>query len=289
MVTNTIHGLQDGDWNASFLLNAQGRILGDANIYRTPDALVLQTSRSQIDRLTAHLDHFIIMDDVELRPLAAPRATIGVAGPKAPQVLAALGLHIPESGAFESATVNSVSVTIVHAHSPVVPRFEIWIPAENLADLWPTLQASAVPCGISAAEALRILQATPLYGVDIQERHLAQETGQTRMLNFNKGCYLGQEIVERVRSRATVHRNLHQFSVQNTPDSLEPGQTIEVSADGAERNPVGELTSLAHYSLPSFTGALALGVIRTEAVERKLPLTHSGGALSVLDTPPSLS
>jgi folate-binding protein YgfZ len=289
MVSNTIQSLEEGHWNYNFLLNAQGRIQGDANVYRTPDALILETSRSQIARLFAHLDHFIIMDDVELQLLDASQTTIGIAGPRAPEILAALGLPVPKEGAFAATSLNGTEITLVHAHSPVVPRFEIWLPAAALPEIWTALQkAGADTCGVAAIEALRILEATPLYGVDIQERHLAQETGQTRALNFNKGCYLGQEIVERIRSRATVHRALRQFSVENAPAKLEPSQSIELNAEGAERNPIGELTSLAHYSLPAFTGALALGIVRTGAVDRNLPLTHSGGAATLLQTPPTL-
>jgi folate-binding protein YgfZ len=289
MVTNSIQSLPEGRWNSSFLLNAQGRIQGDANIYRTTDALILQTDRSQIARLSAHLDHFIIMDDVELHPLDAAQTTIGIAGPRAPKILSAFGLALPEEGAFKAANINTSPITLVHAHSPLVPRFEIWLAVADLAGIWSALQsAGAVPCGVDSLETLRILEAAPLYGVDIQERHLAQETGQMRMLNFNKGCYLGQEIVERIRSRATVHRTLRQFSVENAPAVLEPGQTIELNAEGAERNPVGELTSLAHYALPTFTGTLGLGIIRTEAVERNLPITHSQGRVTVLDAPPPL-
>ena len=288
MVTNTIQALPEGHWNYNLLLNAQGRIQGDANIYHTTDALLLQTSRSQIARLSAHLDHFIIMDDVELQPLDAEQTSIGIAGPQVPHILVALGLPIPEESAFTTTSLNGTAVTLVHAHSPLVPRFEIWLHTAALANVWAALRnAGAEPCGVAAIEALRVLEATPLYGVDIQERHLAQETAQMRALNFNKGCYLGQEIVERIRSRATVHRTLRQFSVENAAAALEPGQTIEINAEGAERNPVGELTSLARYALPAFKGVLALGFIRTEAVERSLPLTHSGGGITVLDAPPA--
>lgn len=289
MVTNTIKDLPEGRWNYNFVLNAQGRIQGDANIYRSADWLTLQTDRSQIARLSAHLDHFIIMDDVELQPLDASQTTIGIAGPLAESILAKLGAAVPEEGSFVTTTLNGNEITLVHAYSSIAPRFEIWLPTASLA-IWTALEtAGARPCGVDALEALRIFEATPLYGIDIQERHLAQETGQTRMLNFNKGCYLGQEIVERIRSRATVHRILRQFSVENAPERLEPGQTIELNAEGTERNPVGELTSLARYVLPAFTGVLALGIIRTEAVERKLPLTHSGGIVTVLDAPPVLN
>jgi folate-binding protein YgfZ len=289
MVTNTTQSLPEDHWNYSFLLNAQGRIQGDANVYRTPDTLILQTDRSQIARLSAHLEHFIIMDDVELQLLDASLTTIGTAGPRAAEILTALGAAIPEEGAFTETTINGVQITLVHAYSPLIPRFEIWLPVAALPAIWVALQnAGAAPCGVAAIEALRILEATPLYGLDIQDRHLAQETSQTRALNFNKGCYLGQEIVERIRSRATVHRNLRQFSIENAPAALAAGQSIELNAEGAERNPVGELTSLAHYRLPAFTGALALGFIRAEAVERSLPLNHGGGKAAILHSPPKL-
>lgn len=290
MVTNTIKALPEWHWNYSFLLNPQGRIQGDANVFCAPDTLFFETSRAQMPRLSAHLRRYIIMDKVELQPVEASRTTLGLAGPKAEEILRKLGATVPEEGAFAIAAINGTDVILVHAHSPLVPRFELVLEADALPQLWAALQnAGALPCGAAAVEALRILEATPLYRVDIQEKHLAQETGQSRALNFSKGCYLGQEIVERVRSRGNVHRILRQFSVQNPPAALLPGQSIELNAEGAERNPVGELTSLAHYRLPAFTGALALGFIRTEAVEQKLPLRHTGGAATLLEAPPSLN
>ena len=84
--------------------------------------------------------------------------------------------------------------------------------------VWETLQAAgATPCGLEAMEALRVLEATPLYGIDLNDRDLPQETAQTRALNFSKGCYLGQEIVERIRSRGKVNRQFRQFALHGAP------------------------------------------------------------------------
>ena len=94
------------------------------------------------------------------------------------------------------------------------PRFELWFAPEACCHIWKALtMPGAMPIGIDAVEALRVLEGTPRFGVDITDRHLPQETAQTRALNFTKGCYLGQEIVERIRSRATVHRTLRHFRV----------------------------------------------------------------------------
>jgi folate-binding protein YgfZ len=289
MVTNTVQSLEEGHSNYSLLLNAQGRILGDATIYGFSDHLSLETDRSQIARLAAHLDHFIIMDEVELHELDASTTVLGIAGPQSAEILGKLGLTPPVENAFAPARIDGTAVTVAHAYSPVVPQFELWLPVAALPSLWSALTAAgAVSCGVNSIEALRVLSAVPLYGVDIQERHLAQETAQTRALNFNKGCYLGQEIVERIRSRATIHRTLRQFSVTGNAPALGTGQTIPLNAEEAERNPVGELTSIAHYQLTGFTGTLALGFIRTEVLERKALITYSDGTASALDAAPSI-
>jgi len=287
MVTNTVQALEKGHFNYSFLLNAQGRILGDATIYHSSDHLLLETDCAQISKLTAHLDHFIIMDEVELHELDAFTTALGIAGPQSGEILGKLGLPVPEENTFAHSQVEGAAVTVVHAYSPVVPQFELWVPVASLPTIWSLLtEAGAVPCGVSSVEALRVLSAIPLYGVDLQERHLAQETGQTRALNFNKGCYLGQEIVERIRSRATIHRTLQQFSLSENAPAIEPGQPAPLNAEGTERNPVGELTSVAHYQLPGFTGTLALGFVRTEVLERKALITYSDGTATALDEPP---
>ena len=68
--------------------------------------------------------------------------------------------------------------------------------------------------GKTALEAFRIAEGIPVYGIDMMERDLPQETSQTRALHFNKGCYLGQEIVERIRSRGNVHKHLRSLELE---------------------------------------------------------------------------
>jgi folate-binding protein YgfZ len=287
MVTNTVQSLEEGHFNYSLLLNAQGRIQGDGHVYRFADRILLATDRSQTARIVAHLDHFIIMDDVELRELDASHTALGIAGPQAERILRDFELTPPFDDAFLASTFHGAPVTVVRARSAAVARYELWIETARAAALWDALVAAgAVPGGVAALEALRVLEGTPRYGVDILEKHLPQETGLSHALNFNKGCYLGQEIVERIRSRATVHRTLRQFSLDGALP--EAGSLIPLTAEGAQHNPIGELTSFAQFDLPAYTGKLALGFIRTEALERKLPLHYSGGTAAALDAPPSL-
>jgi folate-binding protein YgfZ len=290
MVTNTVQSLSQGYGNYTFILNAQGRIQGDGYVFRASDHLLLETDRFQAPRLLAHLDHFIIMDDVELHELDASSTTLGIAGPQTPEILTALGLPVPEMLAFASSTLNGIPVTVVRSYSVLVPKFELWLASSDVAEVWRILtNAGAAPAGFQSLESLRILEGTPLYGVDITDRYLAQETNQNRALNFNKGCYLGQEIVERIRSRATVHRTLRQFELTGNL----PPAGAELRAEGPESpeandKPIGEITSAAHYALPGLPRTFALGFVRVEALERKAVITYPGGRVTPLEAPPAL-
>src|ERR1700747_3204638 len=92
MVTTNIKALPLKSGNYNFLLNAQGRIQGDMYVYNRGEYLLIDTERSQVEHLTKTLDHFIIMDDVELTDATEKITSIGVQGPKAAEILKAIGI-----------------------------------------------------------------------------------------------------------------------------------------------------------------------------------------------------
>jgi folate-binding protein YgfZ len=113
--------------------------------------------------------------------------------------------------------------------------------------------------GCASVEKLRIAEGIPAYGIDMVERDLPQETSQMRALHFNKGCYLGQEIVERIRSRGNVHRHLRPLEL--TGPVPESGTEIFLE-DG---KPAGQITSAAELPLATGSRVFALSVVRAEA------------------------
>jgi folate-binding protein YgfZ len=281
MLTNNIQGLAESLGNYSFVLNAQGRIQGDCDAFLLPDHLLVITDRSQIPALMAHFDRFIIMDDVALEDVSSTRTALGLAGPLAPQLLAALGVSVPKTATSDNlwlmqTRICGVPVQLTGGYPTAAPRFELWCANESVRMLWDVLLAAgAIPCGIRAAEALRVLEGTPRYGVDLGERDLPQETSQTRALHFSKGCYLGQEIVERIRSRGAVHRRLAQFTLSSEPAAL----PLETTAAGVA---AGRITSTALYNGTCY----GLGIVRAEAVERNPALDYPGGTATVVTHPP---
>jgi folate-binding protein YgfZ len=325
MVTNSVNDLfpDSGAWN--LVLNAQGRIQGDLTVWRggeeqspqrrkpehetarsnddrlagTPFAgesgLELQIAADQYEKLMAHLNRFIIMDDVELIPLgdeqvgeAGSETALAVTGPLAHEVLERLGLPVllhPMSAT--SVEWNGLDLIIRRGYGVLAPHYEFWLPSAGVAKLWPCLRtAGAIPVGTASLEAFRIAEGIPAYGVDIAEKDLPQETSQMRALHFNKGCYLGQEIVERIRSRGNVHRHLRPVELTGPAPAVGTELTLE---DGKA---AGHITSAAELPLATGTRVFALAMVRAEAETQDRPFDYTSGSGAgtgrILAAPPVL-
>lgn len=211
MVSDDIQGLQTGQSCYCFLLDAQGHIQADAFVRAEDQRLLLNCEGFVTAKLMETLDRFIFMDQVELEDLSTQFRTVAVIRPKAELVM------------------NAVT-------------------PEEITGLRERLQAQGVqPVSWAAYNHWRIEQGIPRLGEDMGETTLAQETGQIRAVHFNKGCYLGQEIVERVRSRGRINRHLAGFK----GEGLTAGAKVMV--DGKE---AGWITSVSED--------LALGYLRRE-------------------------
>ena len=327
MVTNTVNDLfpNTGAWN--LVLNVQGHIQGDLTVWRegeelspqrrspagteksanggqdrllgTPFAgesgLEVEIDAAQFDKLLAHLNRFIIMDDVELVPLgveqpgeAGSETAIGLTGPLAAEVLERVGLPvIPSPMAGSSVEWNGWELRILRVYGVLAPHYEFWLPSAGLAKLWACLRTGgATPVGSKSLDAFRIAEGIPAYGTDMLERDLPQETAQMRALHFSKGCYLGQEIVERIRSRGNVHRHLRPLELAGPVPADGTELTLE---DGTV---AGEIRSAAALPLKGGQRVFALGMMRAEHEEQsqtfRYQAANSRGTASILEAPPKL-
>jgi folate-binding protein YgfZ len=288
MVTNAVNELagNGGAWN--FVLNAQGRIQGDLCVWREGDNLNLEIAADQHERLLAYLDRFIIMDDVELRPLSLDAAgrlsgetALGLAGPLAADLLARLGLPVPmEQMTSERSAWNGMDVRVVRSYGVLAPHYELWTQAAEISMLWQALaEAGATPVGADTLEAFRVAEGIPAYGIDIAERDLPQETSQMRALCFNKGCYVGQEVVERIRSRGGLRRRLLPLEVFGPQPTAGVVLTME---DGTE---AGRITSAAVLPLPGTPAGICSSTERTPSGKRCFALGMMGGEAPLRQKP----
>jgi folate-binding protein YgfZ len=254
MTTNQVETLQPGEGCYAFFLNAQGRILADVNLLCFEDHFLLDTEPETRTKVYEHLDRYIIADDVTLEDQTGRIATIAIEGPKAAAALAALGAPVP-AAPYSFATWTQG--TVARLDTTGKGGFSLMIPAEEKhAVISQLTEAGIPPATPEDARIVRIESGRPRYGEEITERYLVQETNQLQAVHFSKGCYLGQEIVERVRSRAQIHRVLRRLEI-DTSEPPTPGTKLRSGdADAAE-------IASAVFS-PALGKTVALAYVRTQ-------------------------
>jgi folate-binding protein YgfZ len=280
MVTNNVRDLPVNHGKYNFVLNAQGRILGDMYIFNRGESLLMETDSRQVETLITAMKRFIIMDKVELNPASGSLTALGVCSPQAGKILAAAGIDASgiEPLEMRDLAIDGVSITLIAGPEKKPGWFELWLEQTHAQDLWnKLLNAGAQPVGAEALEMWRVLRGIPNYGQDIRERDLPQETAQADALNFTKGCYIGQEIVERIRSRGHVHRQFTGFEFSGVAPALTSGE--------ADRRSQAELTSLARIPTAAGEKNIGLGYVRREVMESGPQIELNGTTATVVDLP----
>jgi folate-binding protein YgfZ len=272
MTTNQVETLKPGEGCYAFFLNAQGRILADANLLCFEDHFLLDTEPETRTKIFEHLDRYIIADDVALEDQTGRISTIAIEGPQAAAALTKLGAPIPAAPYSFLPWMNG---TVARLDTTGKGGFFLLIPtAEKQALTSQLTHAGFIEAAAEDTRIVRIESGRPRYGEEITERYLVQETSQLQAVNFGKGCYLGQEIVERVRSRAQIHRVLRRLEI----DTKEPpavGTKLKCGdADAAE-------IASAAFS-PALGKMVALAYVRTQFAEPGTEIALNGVSARVL-------
>ena len=265
IVTNNIQALPHNRGVLSLLLNSQGRILAELEVYALPDKVLLLSHASVRQRTNQTLDKFIIMDDVQLADLTDQMGSIALEGPRTPSIVQqACGV------VFENLAEFSIHDTsVIHTPCHLLRRSHFGFPGaefitrrDRLASLWKTFQTAirahgGEPIGMSALNALRLEAGIPWFPDDFNDTVIPHEAAlETTHISFSKGCYTGQEIVERVRSRGHVNR-LRVGLKFSAPDPPPHGTRLLAGA-----SEIGEVTSSAFS--PTFATAIGMGYVRRE-------------------------
>ena len=215
ILTNNIKDLAPGHANVSLLLNPQGHILAEIETHAFAEKLLCVSHAMIRERLIEWLDKFIIMDDVTLSDESQLHGTLALEGPHAAAVtreLSAIDIAPLAELSSTEAVVASIPCRIVKRSPGNIPSAEFIVARENLAHLWPILSEAAQkhagrPMGYTALSARCLAQGVPWFSYDFGEKQIPHEAGlQDSHISYTKGCYTGQEIVERVRSRGQVNR-----------------------------------------------------------------------------------
>jgi len=238
ITSNEVKKMVPGDACYAFLLNPQGRIQADLQLLCLADRFLIDTEPGLREKVLLHIRRYIIADQVEVEDVTGQTASMGVEGPSAPSLQLAAGDY----------TVAPFTVT-------GQPSYRIYCPVDSQADLVRQLESQgARPATAEDARLVRIENGKPLYGEDIRDTTLPQETQQMQAVSFSKGCYLGQEIVERIRAQGRVNKKLERLELDGGEPPA-PGTKLAVEGRDAE------VTS-AVYS-PHFGKVIALAYVRT--------------------------
>ena len=253
--SNVVEGLAAGQGTYAFFLNAQGRILADSFIYVEKDHILIDCEPRAAATLREHIEDYIIMDDVTLTDIASQTSLIALSGPDAGAIVSALGLRATETALTLARSGNNC---VFRSPSPSVD-YCVMSPLRDKPALIAALQdKGAVEASEQAWEAHRVLNWIPRFGIDYQSKNIPHETRQFNAVSFAKGCYTGQEIVERVRSRGQVRRQLVGVELES-PD-IPPDLTVTHNG-----KPVGTLTSPTPALAQGSSKARGFAIVRSTA------------------------
>jgi folate-binding protein YgfZ len=257
VTSNEVKKMAPGDTCYAFLLNPQGRIQGDLSLLCLPDHFLIDTEPELREKVRQQILRYKVADQIELEDVTDQTAAIGVEGPSA----------------------ETVRIEGEHTAAPFTatgqPGYRIYCPLDQFAETVRLLEAAgARPATEEDARAVRIENGKPRFGEDILETSLVQETQQMQAVSFSKGCYLGQEIVERVRARGHVNKKLVRLLLDGPA-----GRGDKLVAAAAE---VGEITSAVLSPESGKTAALAYVRTPHDAPGVTLELAANPGTLATV-------
>jgi len=282
ITSNNIQALEPRRGVMALLLNPQGHILSEIEVYVLAESVLVRTHASARERTVATLKKFIIASDVKVEDATDAKGSMAIEGPRAVAVIEqATGVKLDEMPAMAicDATIEGTDCQIIHRSHFGEPGAEFIAPRGELAPLWLTLLGAVgaqggEPIGMAALNALRLEAGVPWYPADFNEAMIPHEAAvETTHVSFNKGCYTGQEIVERVRSRGHVNRKRVSLRFSTV---AAPAAGTKLRVNGAE---VGFVSSAA--AMPNAQPAIGMGYVRREQFAPGSVVEFDGGTAAV--------
>ena len=269
LITNEVRNLRMGEGCYAFACNVQGRILFDLNVLVRKEALWIDMDRRFRDTAIKHFARYTITEDVTIADKSDAFARAAICGPDMARVLAGLGAT--HAGAMALPSLDAIywdgdSVLIARVEVCGLPCVDIFAPPDRATALWtwlcdPARECPTAPIGNEAVEVRRIEAGLPASGREITEEYLPAETRQLdRAVSFTKGCYLGQEVIERMRSRKVVARLLCGMRLDG--DAVPPAGAAIVETD---EKPIGSITSACRSV--ALDRVIALGCVKAASAQ----------------------
>ena len=267
IVSNEVNKLEPGEGNYSTLLNSRGRLLVDFKLYTMDDYILLDVDAGNLSKLIKGLKRYIIINKVELEDQTESLGLVSVQGPESPQLLKRLlGDSMPDlvEHHHSKREYDGLELIVIGSGYSGEIGYDIFVPIEGVVPLWNALYQKGkdhgvTPVGLAALDSLRVEAGVPKYGVDMDEEYIVSEVGLENAIDYDKGCFVGQEVVGRAKFRGRVNRLLVGMQVEG---DAAPVRGAKVYGDDKE---IGHVTS--GLLSPSLERPVAMGYVRREFVE----------------------
>jgi tRNA-modifying protein YgfZ len=288
LLTNDVVALKAGQGCYATYLTAQGRMIADLHVYELGDVMLVTVPREVKDSVLAKFDQFIFSEDVQLGDVTETFSQLAIIGHDAARVVATVVPELsidrlkalPEHGNTRANFGGSPAI-VTRITDTGEPGFDVFVD-RGIAEALSSAVASsgAVPMDDALAEAIRIEAGVPRFGRDMDEETIPLEAGlESRAISFTKGCYVGQEVIVRVRDRGhgRVARRLVGLTLEG--DRV-PAFSAAIRAGDRE---IGHVTSSALS--PSLKRPIALGYVHRDFVEPGTKVTAGGTDAVVTSLP----
>jgi folate-binding protein YgfZ len=279
-VTNDVKRVAAGDGCYAALVTAKGKMQSDLNIYALEGELLLDFEPGLTSTVVERLEKYIVADDVQVVDVRPHYGLLSVQGPKALSVVQRLELF-PAAPArpFQSLKIPEATLGEMYLMNQSrfgIAGFDLFVPVAALGAVADKLIAAAKAaggraCGWEALETARIEAGVPRFGIDIDDTNLPLECGlESRAVSYTKGCYIGQEVINRVHTMGHVTKELRGLRLADDLKSL-PARGDKLLSGGKD---AGYVTSAAKS--PALRANIALGYVRREAGAIGTELTVRG-------------
>jgi folate-binding protein YgfZ len=283
-VTNDILRLKTGEGTYGALVTAKGKLETDLFAYKLQDELLLDFESGLTEKITDRLSKYIIAEDVQIVDVAPHYSLLSVQGPRATELIANTGLiaSLPEKPFIWSKMASpNGDLYVMNNGRYGLPGYDLFVPIADTANIAEQLSRFVKAIGFEACEIARIENAIPRFGVDMDGTNLAPEALGENAISYAKGCYIGQEVIARIRTYGQVAKALRLLRLPADLPQLPP-RGEKLFKQGKE---VGFITSST--SSPKHSAKVALAYVRKEANApgESLNIASTEGPLALIISP----
>jgi folate-binding protein YgfZ len=265
LITNDMKTLEHDHWMPAAFPNVQGRLIAAVRVLRLKDpidsipAFIIDTEPVTRDVVLATLNRFTLAGDFRIEDLSVSTSLISVQGKKAAQLVReTLGDEAAALKRYQSLQVDwsGKSLTVMRASHTAEDGFDIFVPSEEASDLWNAFhKAGAESVGFDALEMLRVEAGEARYGIDMDETNVVSEANLDDAVSFTKGCYIGQEIIARIKYRGHVAKKLTGLMFESEVRASRGAKIISI-----EEKEIGRITSVIFS--PHLNRTIAMGYVK---------------------------